>query len=648
MSTIGIRMRAGHRTGAAAATFMLPALLALLTLGCRAGDERKEVVIGLNPSERSENVQKNAEVLARLISERSGLPVKIFVAQDYSGLVEALRGRTIDFAFFAPVSYVFAERIADARVLLKAERKGKPYYYGCIVVNADSAYRTLADLKGRNIAWVDPTSASGYIFPKAALVEAGVDPDRYFGRQTFAGGHDAVLLSVINGTITAGATYSNDTTGEDGSWTQLGDGAFKGRVRPIFFSRPIPGDNLATTRHLIDERPDIVAKVTNAVRSLTEDPAGRQLMQQMYHVDAMIPAVSTDYEPVRAAADLLKLDISGRIGGAKGPASRQEKDRADERDRNAVISFVVFAIAGAMGLALLLFQTVRERRGRRAFLKNVAPGSGSPTTATTTGVPASAGAQFVGRGLTVIYRDKDGAEFTALRDVAIEIPAGQFIAVIGLSGAGKSTFLRCLNRMAEPATGTLLFEGRDVTHVQGAELIALRRQIGFIFQQFNLVKTISVLKNVLSGRLSHVPWLRSMLGRFSGRDREIALRYLKEVGLSDKIHSRADRLSGGQQQRVAIARALAQEPKVILADEPMASLDPKLAEVVLQILRRFNRSEGITVVVNLHILQLARAYADRILAFRTGELAFDGTPDELTQEIVDEIYRTDGAMLDGL
>ncbi len=634
---------------------MLPVLLALVYTACRTGDERREVVIGLNPSERSENVQKNAAVLERLISERSGLPVKIFVAQDYSGLVEALRGRTIDFAFFAPVSYVFAERIADARVLLKAERKGKPYYYGCIVVNADSAYRTLADLRGKNIAWVDPTSASGHIFPKAALVEAGVDPDRYFGRQTFAGGHDAVLLSVINGTITAGATYSNDTTGENGSWTQLGDGAFRGKVRPIFFSRPIPGDNLATTQHLMDEHPDVVARVTNAVRSLTDSPAGKQLMQQMYHVDAMIPATGADYDPVRTAADLLRLDIAGRIGAADGPASPRAKQRADERERNAVISLVVFISAGALGLALLLFQTLRARRARRTLLDEGAPGSGpsgraGPADASPTGgaVPADAGAQFVARGLTVIYHDKDGARFTALRDVSVQIPAGQFVAVIGLSGAGKSTFLRCLNRMTEPVAGTLLFEGRDVTHVQGAELMALRRQIGFIFQQFNLVKTLSVVKNVLSGRLSHVRRLRSMLGQFPARDREIALRYIEEVGLGDKIHSRADRLSGGQQQRVAIARALAQEPKVILADEPMASLDPKLAEVVLETLRRFNRSRGITVVVNLHVLQLARSYADRILAFRTGRLVFDGTPDELTPEVVDEIYRTDDAMLDGL
>jgi phosphonate transport system ATP-binding protein len=254
---------------------------------------------------------------------------------------------------------------------------------------------------------------------------------------------------------------------------------------------------------------------------------------------------------------------------------------------------------------------------------------------------ASTGSQFSIRNCTVVYHDREGRELTALRDVSLEIARGEFIAVIGLSGAGKSTLLRSLNRMNEPASGAIIFEGSDVTHAQGKELAALRRSIGFIFQQFNLVKNLTVLSNVLAGRLSYVSWLDSMLGRFPKRDREIALRYLREVGLGDKISSRADKLSGGQQQRVAIARALAQEPAVILADEPMASLDPKLAEVVLQILRRFNREEKITVIVNLHVLQLARDYADRIIALRKGEVAFDGAPGELTQEIVEEVYRTE-------
>lgn len=608
----------------------------LLTLGLLAQPEpKREIVIGLNPSERAENVQKNADILAQMISERAGVPVKMFVAHDYSGLVEALRGRTIDFAFFAPLTYVFAEKIADARVLLKAERRGRPYYYGCIIVNTDSGYRTLSDLKGKEIAWVDPTSTSGHIYPKAALKSIGIDPDTYFGKQTFAGGHDKVVLSVINGTITAGATYCNDTLGESGSWTQLGDGAYNGKVRPIFFSPPIPGDNMATSQFMLDAYPELVEKVTTAVQSLTADSAGKALMQQMYHVDAMIPATSADYDPVRRAAELMNLDITGKVksGDAKPTDSAsvaKAKQRQQEYDQNETISYIVLGIGVLIGAITLTWLTLRERRNRRALVREDSAGI-APT--------PNSNAQYLLRNLSVVYRDSRGGEFTALKGVNLEIKQGEFIAVIGLSGAGKSTFLRCLNRMNEPSGGMLLFNGNDITHAVGAQIVEVRRQIGFIFQQFNLVKTITVLQNVLTGRLSRTGWFNSMIGRYSRGDREIAVRYLTEVGLADKLNNRADRLSGGQQQRVAIARALAQQPKVILADEPMASLDPKLSEVVLMILRRFNREEHITVIVNLHVLELARRYADRIIAFRKGEMFFDGKPDELTPEIVEEIYR---------
>jgi phosphonate transport system ATP-binding protein len=617
-------------------------ILTLGTAGAQPPEPKREIVIGLNPSERAENVQKNADLLAQMIGQRAGIPVKMFVAHDYSGLVEALRGRTIDFAFFAPLTYIFAEKIADARVLLKAERRGRPYYYGCIIVNADSSYRTLADLKGKEIAWVDPTSTSGHIYPKAALKSLGIDPDTYFGKQTFAGGHDKVVLSVINGTIAAGATYCNDTLGESGSWTQLGDGAYNRKVRPIFFSPPIPGDNMATSQFMLDAYPQLVRKVTAAVQSLTADSAGKALMQQMYHVDAMIPATSADYDPVRRAAELMNLDITGKVRSGEGAptdsaSAAKANQRQQERAKNAMISYIVLAIGLVAGVIALTWLTLRERRNRRALVRETSAGAAAPANSST--------AQYLLQNLSVVYRDSKGGEFTAMRGVNLEINRGEFIAVIGLSGAGKSTFLRCLNRMNEPSAGTLLFNGKDITHAAGAQIVEVRRQVGFVFQQFNLVKTITVLQNVLTGRLSRTGWFNSMIGRYSRQDRQLAVRYLTEVGLADKLNNRADRLSGGQQQRVAIARALAQQPNVILADEPMASLDPKLSEVVLQILQRFNRQESITVIVNLHVLELARRYADRIIAFRKGEVAFDGKPDELTPEIIEAIYRMENEEL---
>ncbi|MEP7220690.1 MAG: phosphate/phosphite/phosphonate ABC transporter substrate-binding protein, partial [Bacteroidota bacterium] len=385
-------------------------ILAAMLIGAGCGSEpeaKRQIVIGLNPSERTENVTRNADILAEMIGKRMGMPVKIFVAQDYSGLVEALRSRKIDFAFFAPVSYVFAERIADARVLLKAERKGKPYYYGCIIVNADSAYRTLADLRGHDIAWVDPTSASGHLFPKAALMEAGIDPEHFFGRQTFAGGHDAVILSVINGTIAAGATFANDTSGVDGSWTQLGNGAYKTNIRPIFFSGPIPGDNLATSQFMLDHHRDIVTRLTTAVQGLTADSAGKKLMQAMYHVDAMIPATSADYEPVRSAARLLKLDITGHVGADTG-TSASDVARIAERKSNESISTIVLGAAAAAGIILLVLQGTRARRRR----------SGAPISPGTTGAPDHA-RRFSIRDLAVTFLDDRGRPFTPIHDLNI-------------------------------------------------------------------------------------------------------------------------------------------------------------------------------------------------------------------------------------
>jgi phosphonate transport system ATP-binding protein len=227
---------------------------------------------------------------------------------------------------------------------------------------------------------------------------------------------------------------------------------------------------------------------------------------------------------------------------------------------------------------------------------------------------------------------------TALRGINLSVPPGQMLAIIGLSGAGKSTFLRCVNRLVEPTSGQMLVEGRDVTHISGAEFRRLRTGIGMIFQQFNLVKRMSVLTNVLTGRLGYVPIAASWFHRFSAEDVDLALDCLRRVGIEEKAYVRADTLSGGQQQRVAIARALAQRPRIMLADEPVASLDPETSRVVLGYLRQINRDDGITTVVNLHQLDYAREYADRIVGFRQGEIVFDGTPDEVNEDVYRVVY----------
>jgi phosphonate transport system ATP-binding protein len=226
----------------------------------------------------------------------------------------------------------------------------------------------------------------------------------------------------------------------------------------------------------------------------------------------------------------------------------------------------------------------------------------------------------------------------ALTDVSFTVPRGQFVAVIGLSGSGKSTLLRCINRLIEPTAGRVVLGGHDVTAANEAELRRVRRRIGMVFQQFNLVHRSSVLTNVLAGRLGYVNPLWSLVNRFAPSDLVKAQQQLARVGLADKADSRADALSGGQQQRVGIARALMQDPDLILADEPVASLDPVLAHSIMQHLEQINREDGVTILCSLHFLDLVHRYADRVIALNGGQLMFDGLPTEIDDEKFKEIY----------
>jgi phosphonate transport system ATP-binding protein len=231
---------------------------------------------------------------------------------------------------------------------------------------------------------------------------------------------------------------------------------------------------------------------------------------------------------------------------------------------------------------------------------------------------------------------------TAVDGVSLAVPAGQMLGIIGRSGAGKSTLLRLVNRLVEPSAGRILAEGRDVTALRGRALRAWRRDCAMVFQQFNLVQRLDVLTNVLVGRLAHQHGLRRAMvllaGAFGAEERAMALAALDRFGLAEVALQRAETLSGGQQQRVALCRALLQEPRLILADEPIASLDPANARAVMDALRQVNRAEGITVLVNLHHLDTAREYCDRILAMQAGRVVFDGPPEALDAARVRTIY----------
>ncbi len=226
----------------------------------------------------------------------------------------------------------------------------------------------------------------------------------------------------------------------------------------------------------------------------------------------------------------------------------------------------------------------------------------------------------------------------ALKDVSFEVPDGEFLVVIGLSGSGKSTLLRCINRLIDPTEGKITMDGIDITAAKGAELRHIRRQIGMIFQHFNLVKRSNVMTNVLNGRLGYLnPWT-STLGIFPHVEKERAIAAMTRVGIAEKVSSRADALSGGQQQRVGIARTLMQEPKLILADEPVASLDPVLAHSIMQYIEKLNKEDNVSVICSLHYLDLIQRYAERVIGLKDGINVFEGLPTEINRVKFKEIY----------
>lgn len=244
--------------------------------------------------------------------------------------------------------------------------------------------------------------------------------------------------------------------------------------------------------------------------------------------------------------------------------------------------------------------------------------------------------------LTLTNVSRHFGETKAVDNVSLTIQPGQFVGVIGRSGAGKSTMLRLVNRLIDPTEGSVKFGDKEITSLKGRELRAWRRDCAMIFQQFNLVDRIDVLTNVLIGRLADHGFFSSMAMRFTDEERALAIQALDRLSMAPQALQRAGTLSGGQQQRVAIAKALVQQPKIMLADEPIASLDPANATLVMDSLKSINTEDGLTVMVNLHTLDTARAYCDRIIAMREGRVLFDGTPRQLTDDVVRDIYGTKG------
>lgn len=228
----------------------------------------------------------------------------------------------------------------------------------------------------------------------------------------------------------------------------------------------------------------------------------------------------------------------------------------------------------------------------------------------------------------------------ALDDISFTIEEGEFVSIIGPSGAGKSTLLRCINRLIDTSQGAITFDGQDITHVKGKELRKIRTKTGMIFQHYNLVDRLSVIENVLHGTLGKKSTVSGMVGHYSEQEKQTAFEILKELGLHEQVYKRCDELSGGQKQRVGIARAIMQQPKLILCDEPIASLDPKASKVIMDQLLDINKNKKITCIVNLHQVDVAMKYSQRIIGVAGGKIVYDGTPENLNPETIHLIYQS--------
>ncbi len=279
-------------------------LIALLT--SVSAQDLLKVRIGFNPTQNSDELTQAAQAIADYLEDSFAgqIEVEVFLPTEYSGLIEAMRSGNLDFAFFPPDGFVLAQRDANAQVLLKSVRFGNPFYWSAIIVRKDSGITSVGALEDKTIAWVDPNSAAGYVFPRSEIILAGIEPDNFFSNQTFAGAHDAAVLSVLNGSVDAAATFANDAENISGAWTQFLDAEQAAELTSIFYSRPIPGDTFSVSKSFGDTYPALTLQVAAAIASI---PQGT-LLTDLYRIDSMILADSSDYDVVREARSVLGLD----------------------------------------------------------------------------------------------------------------------------------------------------------------------------------------------------------------------------------------------------------------------------------------------------------------------------------------------------
>jgi len=294
---------------------LLIILLLFAVFACDSGGKPpsspKVLRVGFVPAEDAQQVIQNAQPIVAILEKQLGIEVQPFVATDYTGVVEALRGNKLDIAFLTPASYVLAKNEANVRVVLKSERKGSPYYYAAIITRADSGIKTLEDLRGKTFAFGDPVSTSANVFPRKMFHERGIDPVRDFKQILYSGGHDATVLAVLNGKVDAGATYANSPDNNDTAWMRyLKNPEDVKKIRAIAFSEPIPADNLVINGNL-DER--TAKKIEDTFIELSRDPKGKQMLRDLYQIDGFVPATDKDYDSVRQAFTIAGIQLKDAL-----------------------------------------------------------------------------------------------------------------------------------------------------------------------------------------------------------------------------------------------------------------------------------------------------------------------------------------------
>ncbi len=287
-------------------------VLAFFFANCSAPKEDENLIrMGFTPAESTEKVNASGKVLADILEKQTGFKYKTFVASDYTALIEAMRSGQVDIAWLAPFAFVLAENTAGAKVLLKSIRHGKANQYSAIVVRDSSKFKTLQDLKGATIAWTDPSSSSGHITPKSSIIAEGVDPENFFSKQTFAGSHETLVLAVSNGSVDAGATFSDNAEGSSGSWTLFmkNAGPKAEKLRAVYVTPPMPSDTVSVSKMFSEKYPDRVLKIKEAIKGLAAIPEGKDALKNLYNIEGLVDAGSEEYEPLRKAAAKLGYEL---------------------------------------------------------------------------------------------------------------------------------------------------------------------------------------------------------------------------------------------------------------------------------------------------------------------------------------------------